>query len=108
MANIKSQLKRIKTNEKARQRNKAVTSSLKPPRLTTLVVQAFPANCKVELRKRGGRWKYLDETPLRKRLGAGAYEVRVTLNPTGEARVRQVNLTPGDNPPLRVAFGNRG
>lgn len=29
MANIKSQLKRIKTNEKARQRNKAVTSSLK-------------------------------------------------------------------------------
>ena len=29
MANIKSQMKRIKTNEKARQRNKAVTSSLK-------------------------------------------------------------------------------
>ena len=29
MANIKSQLNRIKTNEKARQRNKAVKSSLK-------------------------------------------------------------------------------
>ncbi len=29
MANIKSQLKRIKTNEKDRQRNKAVKSSLK-------------------------------------------------------------------------------
>jgi small subunit ribosomal protein S20 len=29
VANIKSQLKRIKTNEKARQRNKDVTSSLK-------------------------------------------------------------------------------
>ncbi|MBB5808269.1 small subunit ribosomal protein S20 [Saccharothrix ecbatanensis] len=29
MANIKSQLKRIKTNEKARLRNKAVKSSLK-------------------------------------------------------------------------------
>ena len=29
MANIKSQMKRIRTNEKARQRNKAVTSSLK-------------------------------------------------------------------------------
>lgn len=29
MANIKSQLKRIKTNESARQRNKAVKSSLK-------------------------------------------------------------------------------
>jgi small subunit ribosomal protein S20 len=29
VANIKSQLKRIKTNEKARQRNKAVKSSLK-------------------------------------------------------------------------------
>ncbi|MHA7986703.1 30S ribosomal protein S20 [Rathayibacter sp. CAU 1779] len=29
MANIKSQLKRIKTNEKARERNKAVKSELK-------------------------------------------------------------------------------
>jgi small subunit ribosomal protein S20 len=29
VANIKSQLKRIKTNEKARQRNKSVKSSLK-------------------------------------------------------------------------------
>ena len=29
MANIKSQIKRNKTNEKARQRNKAVKSSLK-------------------------------------------------------------------------------
>jgi small subunit ribosomal protein S20 len=29
VANIKSQMKRIKTNEKARQRNKAVRSSLK-------------------------------------------------------------------------------
>ena len=29
MANIKSQVKRIKTNEKARQRNKAVASGLK-------------------------------------------------------------------------------
>ncbi len=29
MANIKSQLKRIKTNEKSRQRNKAVKSALK-------------------------------------------------------------------------------
>jgi small subunit ribosomal protein S20 len=29
VANIKSQVKRIKTNEKARQRNKAVSSSLK-------------------------------------------------------------------------------
>jgi small subunit ribosomal protein S20 len=29
VANIKSQMKRIKTNEKARQRNKAVKSSLK-------------------------------------------------------------------------------
>ena len=43
MANIKSQLKRIKTNEKARLRNKAVKSSLKtsirrfrrPPRPAT-------------------------------------------------------------------------
>ena len=30
MANIKSQKKRVKTNEKARQRNTAITSELRP------------------------------------------------------------------------------
>lgn len=80
---------------------------LSPPPLTTLVVQAFPANCKVYLRKPGGRWKYVDDTPARRRIAVGRYEVRVTLNPTGESRERTVELVAGDNPPVRVSFGRR-
>jgi len=75
------------------------------PPLTTLVVQAFPANCKVFLRKPGGAWKYVDDTPARKRVAVGKYEVRVTLNPTGESRDQAIELGPGENPPVRVAFG---
>ena len=80
---------------------------LAPPPLTTLVVQAFPANCKVYLRKPGGRWKYVDDTPSRRRIAVGCYEVRVTLNPTGESRERTVELGAGANPPVRVSFGKR-
>jgi len=77
-----------------------------PPPLTTLEVQAYPPNCKVHLRRPGGKWKYLDETPARKRIAVGRYEVRVTLNPTGESRERVVELVEGPNPPIRVSFGS--
>jgi hypothetical protein len=83
----------------------SITPDLALPPLTTLVVQAFPANCKVFLRKPGGAWKHVDDTPARRRLAVGKYEVRVTLNPTGESRDQTIELRPGDNPPVRVAFG---
>ena len=73
--------------------------------LATLVVQAFPSNCKVFVRKPGGKWKYLDETPAERRVATGDYEVKVQLNPTGETRVNKVTLKASGNPPLRVAFG---
>jgi hypothetical protein len=72
--------------------------------LTHLVVQAFPANCKIFLRRPGGKWKYLDDTPARTRIAVGRYEVRVKLNPTGEIRDREIELVAGDNPPVRVSF----
>jgi hypothetical protein len=75
------------------------------PSLTTLVVQAFPANCTVSLRKPGGRWKEVDETPASLRLATGEYEVRVTLRATGASKEQKVTLRPGENPPLRVSFG---
>jgi ferric-dicitrate binding protein FerR (iron transport regulator) len=75
------------------------------PSLTTLVVQAFPANCTVSLRKPGGRWKEVDETPASLRLATGEYEVRVTLRATGASKEQRVTLRPGENPPLRVSFG---
>jgi hypothetical protein len=74
--------------------------------LTTLEVQAYPANCKVHLRRPGGKWKYLDDTPARKKIAVGRYEVRVTLNPTGESREQIIELTAGANPPVRVSFGS--
>jgi hypothetical protein len=82
-----------------------VAPSLSLPPLTTLVVQAFPANCKVFLRRPGGSWKYIDDTPVNRRIAVGRYEVRVRLNPTGETREQTIDLAPGENPPVRVAFG---
>jgi serine/threonine-protein kinase len=84
-----------------------VAPELALPPLTTLAVQAFPSNCKVFLRRPGGAWKYIDDTPARKRLAVGEYEVRVTLKPTGESRERTVELVSGENPPVRIAFGRQ-
>ncbi|WTW94716.1 30S ribosomal protein S20 [Streptomycetaceae bacterium NBC_01309] len=56
MANIKSQIKRIKTNEKARQRNKAVKSSLKTAvRKAREAVEAGDAAKAAELSREAGR-----------------------------------------------------
>jgi hypothetical protein len=85
-----------------------VEVDLAPPALTTLVVQAFPANCKVYLKRRGAStWKYFDDTPVKRRIAIGPYDLRVELNPTGETRDQQIELRAGDNPPVRVSFGKR-
>jgi small subunit ribosomal protein S20 len=56
VANIKSQIKRIKTNEKARQRNKAVKSSLKTAiRKTREAVEAGDFSKAEELARQAGR-----------------------------------------------------
>ncbi|UGQ09827.1 30S ribosomal protein S20 [Yinghuangia sp. ASG 101] len=56
MANIKSQIKRIKTNEKARQRNKAVKSSLKTAvRKTREAVAAGDLQKAAELNREAAR-----------------------------------------------------
>ena len=82
-----------------------LTADVRTPELTTLVVQAFPANCKVYLRKAGGKWKYVDDTPARRRLAVGRYDLRVKLNPTGETKDQTIELIAGENPPVRVSFG---
>lgn len=56
MANIKSQIKRIKTNEKARQRNKAVKSELKTAiRRTHEAIAAGDTDKAVEAQRAAGR-----------------------------------------------------
>ena len=84
-----------------------VAADIRLPELTTLVVFAYPPNAKVDLRRPGGKWIFLDDVPVRHRVATGKYEVRVTFKPTGEVRTRQVELVPGDNPELRVSFGGR-
>jgi hypothetical protein len=86
-------------------RDGETTTPTVDPRFATLAVQAFPSNCKVFLRRPGGRWKFLDETPAERRVATGRYEVKVQLNPTGETRVSTIELKEGSNPPVRVAFG---
>jgi hypothetical protein len=56
--------------------------------------------------RRGARdpWKDVDDTPVRKAIAPGDYQVRVTYVPTGEVKERDVRLKPGDNPPVRFAF----
>ena len=77
------------------------------PSLTELTVQAFPPNCKIYLRRGNGEWKYVDDTPSTTRLAAGAYELRVELNSTGETREQRIELKPGANPPVRVSFARQ-
>ena len=84
------------------------TAAAVAPRFGTLVVQAFPSNCKVYLRQPGGTWRYLDDTPAQRRVVTGRYEVKVQLIPTGESRVDTISLREGANPPVRVAFGGDG
>jgi hypothetical protein len=75
--------------------------------LGELVVQAFPANCRVHVRRSSrDPWRLVDDTPLRRSVVVGTYLVRVTFVPTGEVREREVALSVGENPPVRVAFGS--
>lgn len=73
------------------------------PKLGRLVVQAFPANAKVFLRRGSGEaWRLLDEAPVETSLAPGRYGVRVEFFPSGKAVERSVDVKPGANPPVRV------
>jgi hypothetical protein len=82
-----------------------VEAAVPLPGLTDLVVFAYPPNAKVELRRPGGRWEYIDDVPVRRRIAAGRYEIRVTLRTNGESKTREVVLGAGTNPEVRVSFG---
>ncbi len=75
------------------------------PKLGTLTVQAYPANCSVEVGRPGGRARDVGETPFTRRVAVGPYAVRIVWQATGESQTREVEITPGRNEPVRVAFG---
>lgn len=74
------------------------------PALATLVVQAYPPNCRAYVRRGGSPWRYLDDTPLSRELAPGRYGLKVEYVPTGASRELEVELRAGENPPVRVSF----
>jgi hypothetical protein len=81
---------------------------LELPPMSTLVVQAFPPNCRAWVRRPGGTWSSLGETPAERSVAVGSYEVKVEYRPTGEIRLERVKVVRGKTPPVRVAFGSGG
>ncbi|HZN54254.1 MAG TPA: serine/threonine-protein kinase [Candidatus Polarisedimenticolaceae bacterium] len=82
----------------------SASPSFEIPRMARLVVQTFPPDCTVALRRGAGPWRAIGETPLRHELAAGGYAMRIEA-PSGETREASVELRPGLNPPVRVSFG---
>jgi len=78
------------------------------PALARLVVQTFPPNCRVALKRSGSAWRPVGETPLRYELAAGRYVLRVESPVSGESREQDISLAPGPNAPIRVSFGRSG
>jgi hypothetical protein len=82
-----------------------VTPQLAVPALARLVVQTFPPNCRVALKRAGAAWRQAGETPLRYELAAGRYALKIEDPVSGESREQEIKLAPGVNPPVRVSFG---
>ena len=86
----------------------AVTPAFVVPALARLVVQTFPPNCRVALKRSGSAWRQVGETPLRYELAAGRYVLRIESPVSGESREQDLNLAPGTNAPVRISFGRSG
>jgi hypothetical protein len=78
------------------------------PAMAVLVVQTFPPNCRVALRREGTSWREVGETPLRYDLAAGRYALRIDGPVSGESREQEIRLAPGANAPVRISFGRGG
>jgi len=83
----------------------SVTPQLAVPALARLIVQTFPPNCRVALKRAGAAWRPAGETPLRYELAAGRYAMKIDEPISGESREQEINLAPGVNAPVRVSFG---
>jgi hypothetical protein len=84
------------------------TPALPIPSIARLVVQTFPPNCSVALKRGGSAWRPVGETPLRYELVAGRYALRVESPVSGESKEQDLDLAPGANAPVRISFGRSG
>jgi serine/threonine-protein kinase len=85
-----------------------VTPQLSIPALGRLVVQTFPPNCRVALKRPGSDWRPLGEAPLQYELAAGRYALRVETPTSDDSREQEITVTPGTNAPVRISFGRTG
>jgi hypothetical protein len=85
------------------------TPQFSMPGLAHLVVQTFPPNCRVALKRAAGSaWRPVGETPLRYDVAAGRYVLRIESPVSGESREQEIQLATGSNAPVRVSFGRSG
>jgi serine/threonine-protein kinase len=85
-----------------------VTAAFPIPALARLVVQTFPPNCRVAIKRARSAFRPVGETPLRYELAAGSYVLRVESPVSGESREQEISLSPGSNAPVRISFGRTG
>jgi hypothetical protein len=81
------------------------TAGVALPALGRIVVQTFPPNCRVALRREGSDWRDAGESPLRYELAAGRYAVKVESPIDGQTREQELHVRSGANPPVRISFG---
>jgi hypothetical protein len=86
---------------------RTVDAPLAIPPPADLVVQAFPPNAKVYLKRGTGPWVYLDDVPVERTLAAGRYGLRVEFVPTGETKEQEVVLRAGQTAQIRLTFAMR-
>lgn len=75
------------------------------PSLARLVVQTFPPNCRVALKRDDSGWRPVGESPLRYELAPGRYVLRVESPVSGETREQTIDVRAGVNAPVRISFG---
>jgi hypothetical protein len=82
-----------------------VTAALPVPALGRLVVQTFPPECRVSLKRDGAAWRPVGDTPLRREVAPGRYALRVEAPRGGGSREQEIEVRAGINAPVRVSFG---
>jgi hypothetical protein len=86
---------------------RSVDAPLQIPAPADLVVQAFPSNAKVYLRRGTGAWVYIDDVPVERTIAAGRYGLRVEFVPTGETKEQDLVLRAGQTAQIRLTFAMR-
>ena len=81
------------------------TAALAIAPMAKLVVQTYPPEARVSLKRGASPWRAVGETPLRCEVAAGRYTMKIEFSGSGGTAERDVELRAGANPPVRVSVG---